>query len=589
MKNIDSRHTFLARFGKASVFVAAISWRLATLPTAHLFAQSATATLSGSAVDPDGARIPGAVLTLQRDATADRRSTVSNSEGVYYFAPPPAGSYTLLARREGFKAAEEKGIILHPADSQNLNVTLQIGAATETVVVRVDERAPDTCEHSGLISASDIQHLSLQGRDVSELVSTQAGFAIVPPYGLTNGTYDPGQVTTGGGLSVLSNGADIADPTSGNSTTQNINQEIVQEVQIQTSAFGANHANGPIVLSAITKSGGTAYHGAVYDYFRGHILDTQNWFSKNQGLPDAHFNKSKRRTFFVGAEDYVQRNVYAYGSALQSSILALVPTANMRAGNFSQGELANYLGTDTTTLANNCTSGTPASERFSWITNFVHLCEQPNGTTNSGLTVTNGNLAGGMDPGASAPLNTLPLPNRTSGNGFNYVTTNFENNDLWRLVSKVDDAATDKLKLSLSYSAERGRMTGIPETQSYSPANGSPAMGGVDTPGKSVARVFTQSLSLNAVYIFTATMTNEVNASAKLNRNDFKLHDSTLLQASSVDAPTAGSIRMQPTRSLSSEITTTTDSPSRSIQRCRMVHSFNTRSPRHLATTSPKR
>jgi hypothetical protein len=547
--NIDSLHIFLARLGKAVVCMAAILWFLAAVPAAQLFAQTATATLSGIVVDPDGARIPNADLTLSSNTTVDTRSSFSNSDGVFHFAAMQAGTYTLFVNREGFMKAEMKGIVLHPADNQNVNVILQVGTETTTVEVKADEEVPDTGEHTQLLSSSDIEHLSVQGRDVSELVATQAGFAIVPPSGLTNGTYDPGQVTTGGGLSnfvangapaggvsVQSNGADITDPTSGNSTTQNINQEMVQEVQIQTSSFGADHAKGPIVLSAITKSGGAHNHGAVYDYFRGHMLDTQNWFSKNQSLPDAQdryiypganiggpvvlpftsFNKSRRLTYFVGAEDYVQRNVYAYGSALQSSVLALVPTANMRTGDFSQAELQNYLGNA------DCTA------------NFVHVCGVPSGTTNTGMVVTNGNLAGGMDPGASALLNSLPLPNRPSRDGFNYATTNFENNDLWQIVSKVDDATTDRLKLSFSYSAERGRTTGIPETQFYSPANGGPAMGGVDTPGKSIARIFTQSLSLHSVYVLSAAMTNEAFASANLNRNDFNLHDASQLQAANL-------------------------------------------------------
>ena len=460
-----------------------------------------------------------------------------------------------------------KGIVLHPTDTQNINVTLRVGAETTIVEVNAEEEVPDSGEKSQLISASDIQHLSVQGRDVSELVATLPGFAIVPPYGLTNGTYDPGQVTTGGGLgnfvangapgggvSISSNGVDVTNPTAGNSTTQSINQEMVQEVKIQTSAFSADQAKGPIVLSAITKSGGTSYHGSVYTYFRSHDLDTENWFSKNQGLPDAKdrylypganfggpvklpfsdFNRSKRLTFFVGGEDYVQRNVYAYGSPLQSSILALVPTAAMRAGDFSQSSLANYLGVTPTILANNCTTGAQANpQQYGWLAQFVHLCGQPSGTTNTGMAVVNGNLAGGMDPGALALLNSLPLPNRASANGFNYATTNFENNDLWQLDSKIDDAATDNLKLSLSYSVEGGRMTGIPETQSYSPANGGTALGGVNTPGKSFSRVLTQSMSFNATYILSPTMTNEAFASANLNRNDFNLQNPSLLQASS--------------------------------------------------------
>ena len=61
-------------------------------------------------------------------------------------------------------------------------------------------------------------------------------------------------------------------------------------------------------------------------------------------VPHLGFNKNKRLTFFVGAEDYAQRNAYAYGSAGSAILSALVPTAGMRTGDFSQAQLQQYLG-----------------------------------------------------------------------------------------------------------------------------------------------------------------------------------------------------------------------------------------------------
>lgn len=526
-------------------------------------AQNENATLSGIVADETGARIPGAAIVLQNSASKDTRKGASNDEGVYSFPALPPGTYTLTVTRQGFKAARQTNITLHPTDDRNLDVLLRVGATSEEITVNDTDEPPDSGKRSALISANDIEHLSVQGRDVSELVKNQAGFSIAQQSAqLANGTYDPGQVTVGGGLgnysangaqtgiSVISDGADVTDPGTGNSTTQNINQEMVQEVKIDTSAFGADQAKGPIVLTAVGKSGGQDFHGEAYVYFRSHALDTQNWFSKNQGLPDAKdrylypgaqiggpvfipgtkFNSTKKLTFFVGAEDYVQRGVYSYGNAISSSVLALVPTAAMRMGNFSQAELANYLGTDVATLNANCTpTGSLAP--------YIHLCQQPTGTVGTGPIV-GGQIV--VDPGAAGIFNTMPLPNRPTQGGFNYVNTNFENNDLWQLKTKIDDNFSDKLKITGSYNAERGRLTGIPEVQYYSPANGGPNMGGINTPGKGIARVFTQSLSLNATYIFTPTMTNEAFASAALNRNDYGPGDGSLLTAAHNGYPYQG-------------------------------------------------
>ena len=537
-----------------------------------LVAQTVNATLSGTVMDPTQARIPDAVVELHSNKSSDVRRTRSNGEGVYSFVAIPPSTYTLIVSRKGFTSERLVKIELHPTDTRVLDVTLNIGSVQTEVVVSASDEQSNTGQRSSLISANDVAHLSVQGRDVSELVKDQAGFAIVPPNGLTNGTYDPGQVTTGGGLSnfvangsstgisVISDGTDITDPSSGNSTTQNINQEMVQEVEINTSAFGADQAKGPIVLNAVTKSGGFVYHGAVYTYFRTHYMNSQNWFSKNQGIPDApdryvypggniggpvqlpftSFNKSKRMTFFLGFEDYIQRNVYSYGSALSSSILALVPTANMRTGNFSENELATYLGTDVPTMRAQCNlTGTLSS--------YIHLCGSPGNPT--GAILTNNGVAvpstgiipqAGLDPGAVALFNSMPLPNRPSAGGFNYSTINYENNDMWQFTGRIDDSISDKLKLSISYNREHGVVTGIPEIQSYSPGNGGPDMGGLDTPGKGVSRVHTQSLSVNMTYIFNAHMTNEAYISAALNKNDYGPLNKSALQASTYGYPYSG-------------------------------------------------
>lgn len=568
MKFLTSKKMLASRTGR--MLLAAIALAGAMLGGAGAArAQNENATLSGVVADETGARIPGATMVLQNTASKATRKGVSNDEGVYSFPALPPGTYSLVVTHDGFKAARQTNLTLHPTDDRNLDILLRIGSTSEEITVNDTDEPPDSGKRSALISASDIEHLSVQGRDISELVKNQAGFAINPNgngTNIANGSYDPGQVTVGGGLqnfsangaqtgvTVISDGADVTDPGTGNSTTQNINQEMVQEVKIDTSAFGADQAKGPIVLTAVGKSGGQNFHGEVYTYFRSHALDTQNWFSKNQGLPDAKdrylypgaqiggpiwipgtkFNSTKKLTFFLGGEDYVQRGVYSYGNALSSSVLALVPTAAMRTGDFSQAEIANYLGYDIPTLAANCTpTGSLAV--------FIHLCQQPNQNAYVDATghLLNSSAVSTIDPAAKAIFNTIPLPNRPTQGGFNYVNTNFENNDLWQLKGKIDDSISDKLKLSGSYNAERGRITGIPEVQYYSPANGGPNMGGIDTPGKGIQRVFTQSVSFNATYVFTPTMTNEAFASAALNRTDYGPGNFNLLTKTANGYPSA--------------------------------------------------
>src|SRR5437868_2847649 len=70
------------------------------LPTA--LGQTATATLSGTVEDQNGAVVPGVNITIQNTATSLERQATTSDAG--YFTVPllPPGTYKVSARRDGF-------------------------------------------------------------------------------------------------------------------------------------------------------------------------------------------------------------------------------------------------------------------------------------------------------------------------------------------------------------------------------------------------------------------------------------------------------------------------------------------------------
>ena len=172
-------------------------------------------------------------------------------------------------------------------------------------------------------------------------------------------------------------------------------------------------------------------------------------------IPGTNFNHNKKLTFFIGAEDYAQRNIYAYGSASQAIAHALVPTASMRKGDFSCGSLQAYLGTAIISGCN--TNGTSVIANAAY-NNIATVPTQ----TRDAHTIGNGQIASTyFDPGALALLNTLPLPNSAPLNGFNYFQTNLINNNLWQGRTRIDYSFSDKVKLFGTYNVERGNQ-GVP-------------------------------------------------------------------------------------------------------------------------------
>jgi hypothetical protein len=531
-------------------------------------AQTISATLSGFVFDQTDAVVPGAKVTLTNQASKDKRVTTSNGSGYFNFTAVPAATYTVLVQREGFKSYEEKGIELHPSDQRNLtDIRLQVGAVESTVTVTTASSAapPTTGERSVLITAEDINHLPVEGRDVTELIKTLPGFAqVAQGTGADNLAPDPGVVggqtgnyeangTPPEGISIISDGVNITDPGNGASSDQVINMDNVQEVQVQTSNFGADSAKGPIVINAVGKSGGADFHGGLYVYGRTYQLNTQDWFSKHDGdakpedryiypggniggpikIPGTNLNHNKKLTFFVGGEDYVQKNVYAYGSAAAATVEALVPTKNMRTGNFTQSELSNYFGVPVN--ATTCSTSPNAT-----LSLYINICNIPSGNTpglspNSqgvqgpdGPPIIGGNIPQiALDPGALALMNGLvPLPNHTpffsnpagTATGeqlsvFNYQQVNLQDNSSYQTRARVDYSISDNSKIYVAYDFQHSNGRN-PQQLFYSPQQ---PFGEINTPNGILGEDFSHTASMNFTRVLTSSLTNEFYVGVNLN------------------------------------------------------------------------
>ena len=513
-----------------------------------LRAQVGSASLSGLVTDPSGALVPGATATLHNLQNGTDRTTLGNAAGAFTFSAIPSGDYSLTVARTGFKSFTENQIHLDPGDDKALpDIHLEVGAASETVSVEesVGGLPLDNGQLSATISAQDLERLSIVGRDSTELERTLPGFAI-RSLGSTNAAPDFSQVQVGQPTPYASNGAPVAGITlkldganltdAGNfgANLQNINNSFVSEVQVQTSNFGSDQSNGPVVVTGVTKSGTKSYHGSLYTYARTSQLNSNDWLANYNGIarPDDRFvypgatvsgpiPHFKKLTFFAGGEYDAQRNVYAYGSSGSAIIHALVPTAAMRKGDFSAASLGAFLGPNITN-GNYGTFNTPPTV----------------GDNDSALS--NGNIAAFLNPGAMALVNnTLPLPTRTQTgtDGFNYDQLDLVNNNVSQYVGRLDYNITPKNLLFGRYSFEKQKQ-GQPLVPYYEPTS---VMGEVNTPGYGVDNdVWVHSAAANYVTVFGPTLTNELYATITSFTESFDAREIAALQKSAFNYPYNG-------------------------------------------------
>jgi len=387
------------------------------LVTAQGWAQSSTTALRGTIVDPKGAAIPGAEVTIANPATALSRTTKSNGQGIYQFQELPPASYTLTIKAHGFNTLRIDDVVLLVNTPATINQTLQVQTVAETVEVT---------SHAPLVNAQDatIGHaftseqmttLPFEGRDPVAILSLQPGVL----YTGNSSDINPDQDSRSGAVSgarsdqtdITVDGVDNNDPVKGYAFQGALRSTLdsLEEFRVTTTNSGAEAGRSSgAQVALVTKSGTNNFHGSLYEYNRSGIGEANNWFNERSELDAGNPNVPPhlvRNTFGGSMGGPILKNrlfffaTYEGQRTHESAVVTrLVPTATMRKG------LITYL----------CDAGSPhcpASGVFtlspSDLAALDPLC--------SGLGTCP--LGPGADPAAELVFQGYPLPNNPSGGG----------------------------------------------------------------------------------------------------------------------------------------------------------------------------
>ncbi|WP_420237621.1 carboxypeptidase regulatory-like domain-containing protein [Telmatobacter bradus] len=511
-----------------------------------------TASISGTIRDTTGAVIPKAKVVLVNQASQATRSQSSNGSGYFLFAAVQPGTYKVEVSRDSFETWTVTGIEVHPGDAlaiPKINLAVASVVVSATVTAEVAGVELTSGAHSTLLTSGDINRLATTGRDTAELISTLPGFTINAGSEIQNQGADyqtmgfgnsrvssygaNGAAPQQGLVSVVSDGANVIDPGDMGGQISNVNMSQVQEVKVETSAFGADQAKGPIVINAVGKSGGSAYHGDLHTVFRNSALNANDWISNYYGIaraqsryfypgasiggpvlfPGTRFNHNKHLVFWAGYEYYGQVK-------FEHTSTAFVPPDgtdssydihNMLGGDLSSASIAKALNVDPTLLATDCALDYSVA---SVLSNVGGLCYSPSsGTDQNGATV-NGGVLNTIDSGASAITRFYPKPNRipkpTAGyltDGINYVKNVSSTHNGFQFHTRVDENISDSLKLYGTYNWEKVNDESPLNNIYYDPNNTVPF------PTSDYSNTGAQYLTLNLTKVLSARATNELTAS----------------------------------------------------------------------------
>jgi len=106
---------------------------------------SSSATLQGVVTDPTGAVVPGVTVQIENPVSGYTQTAQTDASGAYAFKNIPFNPYHLSVTATGFKPYTND-VALRSAVPVKLDITLQVGAAGETVLVEAAPGAQDLIE-----------------------------------------------------------------------------------------------------------------------------------------------------------------------------------------------------------------------------------------------------------------------------------------------------------------------------------------------------------------------------------------------------------------------------------------------------------
>jgi Carboxypeptidase regulatory-like domain len=492
-----------------------------------LVAQGVFATLDGVLTDPTGAVVPNAKITLTDAVSGSARDTVTDGAGFYNFASVPVGTYNLAVVAGGFKDYAASSIELGGGEHKSVNVTLTVGTADQTVSVNAENIAlatTDSGERSFSLDTKELENFTQVGSNAAEYIK------IVPGFGIQNATSNKSNyngatigINANGDsgsqsplnaaysynglpsntLDIVADGAHVSDPGCNCDTPVNPNSDFLQEFKVLTSNFAAEDQKGPILITSVTKAGGTSYHGSAFFTARNAALNANDWLNNFSDvkapqnkyyypgatiggpifIPGTRFHKNNTKLFFWTGFEY-------YYQVLDTGLLrATVPTPGELGGDFSAASVAEE-GNITASGKAPGQLTNAAIAKFGGTTQLAPCSGPANGAC--------------LDPNMLALAKLFPAPNANPNatGGYNYTQAEIfnQNNKQWTI--RGDWNISEATKVFVRYNYQR-------EVQQFPVGLWWRNTDQVPYPTPIEGKNKSDSISGSITHVFNPTMTNE--------------------------------------------------------------------------------
>jgi Carboxypeptidase regulatory-like domain len=327
-------------------------------------------TVTVTVVDPSGSVVQGAQLELRDLATNEVQKGGTQEKGTHTFVNLSLGKYKLTVSKTGFRTEVFNDVVVQAAQTTDISAALRVGAINETVEV-TGGTAPlvetTTNAIGTTIDLKQIEDLPIEGRDLTQLSFLVPGSTFVAGAGtydglpaIAQGNNIDGVIGSPSRMKFGGNEAPIVSP----------RLESIEEMTVQTESLNLDQGYGQanMQLNFVTRRGGNAFHGRVYEDFRNSGLNANSWYNDafTSINPSNPATKNLVHLNDFGASiggPIIKNKLFVFGSYAERKVPGAYTTSNdvftpaAQAGNFTyNGQTVNLF-----TLAQNYNTANPSA------------------------------------------------------------------------------------------------------------------------------------------------------------------------------------------------------------------------------------
>ena len=270
------------------------------IPSAALGQARTSGQLSGTVVDPSGAAVPAASLSITNPSTGFTQTITANATGDYIFPDLQAGTYKLTVTAQGFSSSEYDQVVINAGRTADLKISLKVGSKVQTVEVSAEGEVLETSTNTlaTTVDADSIQDLPLAGRDALP-------FAELVPGAQSGGderftTYN---AMPNGAINISVDGMNdnfqrYRTSTTGFFTAAPLRLGAIDEMTVSTDDLTADAgAEGAVTIRVTTKHGTNSFHGNAFWEAQNSYFNANSYYG--DALLDAGISSGAKSSYHI--------------------------------------------------------------------------------------------------------------------------------------------------------------------------------------------------------------------------------------------------------------------------------------------------